>query len=165
MLTTLTKLSPSTVSPSTTKMATRLLLNRTLRPALSLGLTTSLLAIHNQRPMRMDAIPSSNKSFSTTRPERKDRLDPEIIKQLSGGSLSGFAVGLLVSVFSKTLVLLAGIGMLTIQVASRSGLDLVKYLRLRERFQGSRILAALNQHTAFKLSFAIAFAMSAFMSF
>lgn len=139
MLTTLTKLSPSTVSPSATKMATRLLLNRTLRPALSLGLTTSLLAIHNQRPMRMDAIPSSNKSFSTTRPERKDRLDPEIIKQLSGGSLSGmilnpsshifiynhpnthpitgFAVGLLVSVFSKTLVLLAGIGMLTIQVS------------------------------------------------
>ncbi|VBB86827.1 Putative protein of unknown function [Podospora comata] len=120
MLTTLTKLSPSTVSPSTTKMATRLLLNRTLRPALSLGLTTSLLAIHNQRPMRMDAIPSSNKSFSTTRPERKDRLDPEIIKQLSGGSLSGFAVGLLVSVFSKTLVLLAGIGMLTIQVSRLS---------------------------------------------
>ncbi|KAK4668564.1 uncharacterized protein QC764_708475 [Podospora pseudoanserina] len=116
MLTILTKLSPSTVSPSTTKMATRLLLNRTL----SLGLTTSLLAIHNQRPMRMDAIPSSNKSFSTTRPERKDRLDPEIIKQLSGGSLSGFAVGLLVSVFSKTLVLLAGIGMLTIQVSRLS---------------------------------------------
>ncbi|KAK0673921.1 hypothetical protein QBC41DRAFT_104505 [Cercophora samala] len=161
-----------TTTATTTKMATRLLcrhaLRRTALPALSLGLTTSLLAIHNQRPMRMDAItPKSdqNKSFSTTRPERKDRLDSEIVKQLSSGSLSGFVVGLLVSVFSKTLVLLAGIGMLTIQVASRSGLDLVKYLKLRERFQGSRVLAALNQHTAFKLSFAIAFAMSAFMSF
>ncbi|KAK0748574.1 hypothetical protein B0T21DRAFT_407078 [Apiosordaria backusii] len=154
-------------------MATRFLsrhaLRRTTLPALGFGLTSSFIAIHNQRPMRMDALSPSeqnNQSFSTSNsPQRKDRLDPEIIKQLSGGSLSGFVIGLLVSVFSKTLVLLAGIGMLTLQVASRSGLDLIKYLRLRERFQGSRILAALNQHTAFKISFAVAFAMSAFMSF
>ncbi|KAK4176081.1 hypothetical protein QBC36DRAFT_188350 [Triangularia setosa] len=154
-------------------MATRLLCRSafrrtTLPAALGFGLTSSL-AIHNQRPMRMDAIISpsdqNNKQFSTTSPQRKDRLDSEIIRQLSSGSLSGFVAGLLISVFSKTLVLLAGIGMLTIQVASRSGLDLVKYLRLRERFQGSRVLAALNQHTAFKLSFAVAFALSAFMSF
>ncbi|KAK4198150.1 hypothetical protein QBC40DRAFT_179360 [Triangularia verruculosa] len=154
-------------------MATRLLcrtaaFRRTTLPALGFGLTSSLLAIHNQRPLRMDAISPAeqNKSFSsTTKPERKDRLDSEVLRQLSGGSLSGFVAGLLISVFSKTLVLLAGIGMLGLQVASRSGLDLVKYLRLRERFQGSRILAVLNQHTAFKISFAIAFAMSAFMSF
>jgi len=123
---------------------------------------------------------------------------------------SGFFVGLLVSVFSKTLVLLAGIGMVLIQVrlarlmhspspplkvnqpwlmqtvhlltpylvllvgrfglpfcqvAARNGIDLVSTLKLKERANTSRILAMLNQHTAFKLSFAIAFALSAFMSF
>lgn len=31
--------------------------------------------------------------------------------------------------------------------------------------RSSRILATLNQHAAFKLSFAITFALSAFMSF
>jgi hypothetical protein len=126
-------------------------------------------------------------------------------------------VGLLVSVFSKTLVLLAGIGMVIIQVrplsftlvcwsywyfnilhlsypnryskicaplprltsptqnpnwslttpqvAARNGIDLVRYLKLKERASTSRILAMLNQHTAFKLAFAISFALSAFMSF
>jgi hypothetical protein len=132
---------------------------------------------------------------------------------------AGFCAGLLVSVFSKTLVLLAGIGMVIIQVrlissplisplllypracplqqqkpinpsiylvsyprspmqadnlvlhspphqvAARNGIDLVSNLKLKERMRSSRILAALNQHTAFKLSFALAFALSAFMSF
>jgi hypothetical protein len=70
-----------------------------------------------------------------------------------------------VSVFSKTLVLLAGIGMVLIQVAARNGIDIVSYLKLKERASTSRIIALLNQHTAFKFSFAIAFALSAFMSF
>ncbi|KAJ4304018.1 hypothetical protein N0V88_001623 [Collariella sp. IMI 366227] len=55
--------------------------------------------------------------------------------------------------------------MVVIQVAARNGIDLVSYLRLKERANSSRIIAALNQHTAFKLCFAITFALSAFMSF
>lgn len=53
----------------------------------------------------------------------------------------------------------------TFQIAARNGIDLVSYLKLKERANTSRILAALNRHAAFKLSFAIAFALSAFMSF
>lgn len=150
---------------------------------------------------------------------------------------TGFAAGLLVSVFSKTLVLLAGIAMAVIQVrslsnvlsshtilfqrqlqlycflpvlpvryclsqqrprpcpqsihsslilidhhhnkladtypfslhlnqiAARNGIDLVSSLQLKQRLRSSRVLAMLNQHAAFKLSFALAFALSAFMSF
>lgn len=52
-----------------------------------------------------------------------------------------------------------------LQVAARNGIDLVSYLKLKDRAKASRILAALNQHTAFKLSFTIAFGLSAFMSF
>lgn len=118
------------------------------------------------------------------------------------GTAPGFFAGLLVSVFSKTLVLLAGISMLVIQVSSlkfsltifasrqnpqfksaplnmiitltstdrlqvaaRNGIDLVAILKLKERASTSRILAMLDQHTAFKLSFSVAFALSAFMSF
>jgi hypothetical protein len=51
------------------------------------------------------------------------------------------------------------------QIAARNGIDLVSYLRLKDRAKSSRILAALNRHMAFKLSFALAFALSAFMSF
>jgi hypothetical protein len=50
-------------------------------------------------------------------------------------------------------------------VAARNGIDLVSYLKLKERASTSRIVAILNRHTAFKLAFAIAFSLSAFMSF
>ncbi|KAK4039927.1 hypothetical protein C8A01DRAFT_36060 [Parachaetomium inaequale] len=157
----------------TTTPGLRLRLRHAALP-LSLGLTTSLglaAAVHHQRPMQFDSAPavtapSQTRSFSSgQKPKRKDLLDAETVKQLSGGSLAGFFAGLLVSVFSKTLVLLAGIGMVVIQVAARNGIDLVSTLKLKERANTSRVLAMLNQHTAFKLSFALAFALSAFMSF
>ncbi|KAK4143876.1 uncharacterized protein C8A04DRAFT_28447 [Dichotomopilus funicola] len=139
---------------------------------LGLGLTTSLslVAIHQQQPIKFD---SQTRLFSTTTPREEPKkreggnelLNPDTVKQLSGGSLAGFAAGLLVSVFSKTLVLLAGIGMVVIQVAARNGMNLISMFKLKERANTSRILALLNRHTAFKLAFAVAFSLSAFMSF
>jgi len=41
----------------------------------------------------------------------------------------------------------------------------VEQFGLKQRVKSSRILAALNHHAAFKLSFGVAFALSAFMSF
>ncbi|KAL2017291.1 hypothetical protein VTK56DRAFT_2314 [Thermocarpiscus australiensis] len=98
---------------------TRSTLRRTALP-LSLGLTSGLVALHNQRPLRLDSYPSgttqSRSLASGPNQRRTDGLDAETVRQLSGGSLSGFVAGLLVSVFSKTLVLLAGIAMVLIQV-------------------------------------------------
>jgi len=153
------------------------------------GLTSGLVLLHQQPPLRLDAIanaPISRRPFSD-KPgpgQRKDRLDPEVIKQLSGGSLAGFLTGLLVSVFSKTLVLLIGIGIVSIQVlcygpilptpalptdtsqvAARYGIDLVGQFKLRKRVESSRILSALRYNPAFKIAFGVTFALSAFMSF
>ncbi|KAH6636080.1 hypothetical protein F5144DRAFT_600850 [Chaetomium tenue] len=159
---------------TTTTAPTPTLRRLTLRHAalpLGLGLATGLVAVHQQRPMRFDSAAVQQqqaRAYSSKRDrdgDRKELLDGETVKQLSGGSLSGFVAGMLVSVFSKTLVLLAGIGMVLIQVAARNGIDIVSYLKLKERASTSRIVALLNQHTAFKFSFAIAFALSAFMSF
>ncbi|SPQ22716.1 1047f1b0-af9d-4b11-a04a-92d9d6015c09 [Thermothielavioides terrestris] len=114
--------------------------------------------------LRQSALPLTL-GLTTGLVARRELLDAETVKELSGGSLAGFFAGLLVSVFSKTLVLLAGIAMLVIQAAARNGIDLVAYLKLKDRVKSSRVLAALNQHAAFKLSFALAFSLSAFMSF
>lgn len=158
------------VSPS--KMASRILLNsrsslrRTALPVLSIGFTSSLIAIHSQRPMRFDAVAvHAQESRTYSSGKRKDHLDGDVVKQLSSGSLSGFLAGVLISYFSKTLVMLAGITMVALQVASRYGINLVDQLHLRQRVQSSRILTALSRVTVFKLSFAVAFALSAFMSF
>ncbi|KAK4169228.1 putative fun14 family protein [Cladorrhinum sp. PSN259] len=174
------------------KMAASALFTRTLgrggirssplNRAIGLGLTSSTLLLYgihnNQRPMRLDyasSSPASPTSPTVTQvngyaTKRKDRLDPDVIRQLSGGSLSGFVAGLLVSSFSKTLVLLGGIALAILQVTSHyalryGGVNLSQKIRERVPNTTSRILAALNLHMAFKLSFAIAFALSAFMSF
>ncbi|KAM7223585.1 hypothetical protein V8F06_001059 [Rhypophila decipiens] len=140
---------------------------------LSLGAGLAITHASSRQPLRFDSLqtssgyssPVSTRGYASEPPKRKEILDPEVIKQLSSGSLSGFVAGVLVSVFSKTLVLLLGISIVLNQIAKRYGVDLVHTLRLRKYLETSRIMAALRNKTAFKLSFGFCFAMSAFMSF
>ena len=85
--------------------------------------------------------------------------------------------------FSKTLVFLAGVGIIAIevrllanirplcdeltndQIASRYGINLVDTLKLRKRIDSSKILRSLNKNPMFKLSFGVTFALAAFASF
>ncbi|KAI1367820.1 hypothetical protein F5Y08DRAFT_42688 [Xylaria arbuscula] len=134
------------------------------------------LNLHSSRRIRFDSSsPASHSPFSTSGPAfsnaprdggKKDEfLSPELMKQLSGGSVTGFLSGVLVSVFSRTLVLLLGLGVVVVQVAARYGINIVDQLRLRQRLGKSRVLAALEKDPAFKLTFGIFFALSAFTQF
>ncbi|KAI0458353.1 hypothetical protein F5B21DRAFT_500611 [Xylaria acuta] len=110
---------------------------------------------------------TSSPAFSRGGKEKKERevLDPELMRQLSGGSVTGFLSGLLVSVFSRTLVLLLGVSVVIVQVAARYGINIIDQLRLKQRLGKSRVLAALEKDPMFKLSFGLFFALSAFMQF
>ncbi|KAI0166393.1 hypothetical protein GGR57DRAFT_24571 [Xylariaceae sp. FL1272] len=149
---------------------------RTSRLAVGSCLGLSLgVAVSQQPRVRFDGLnaprsgtstfTTSSPAFSSEHKPKKQSLDPELMKQLSGGSVTGFLSGLVISVFSKTLVLLAGVAVVIIQVAARYGIDIVDQLRLKQRLGKSRVLAALEKDPAFKLSFGIAFALSAFMEF
>ncbi|KAI2630599.1 hypothetical protein GGR54DRAFT_161496 [Hypoxylon sp. NC1633] len=146
------------------------LLTRTLVPrhALSAGIVGLSLgagvATFRQPKLRMD-VRETPRAMSSQPPVKKERLDPELLKQLSGGSVTGFVSGVVISIFSRTLVLLLGVSVVVLQVASRYGIDLVRQLKLKQRLGNSRILAALETNPAFKLSFGLFFAMSAFMQF
>lgn len=70
-------------------------LRRSVAPV-TLGLSTGLFLANRQRPMRLDAAPATSRSF-TPAAERtvaasEEWLRPEVIKQLSGGSLAGAAL-------------------------------------------------------------------------
>ncbi|OTB08478.1 hypothetical protein M426DRAFT_7792 [Hypoxylon sp. CI-4A] len=145
------------------------LLTRSLIPRHALGagivglsLGTSMTMLRQPR-LRLDARDTPRPMSS--RPPVKERLDPELLKQLSGGSITGFVSGVIISIFSRTLVLLLGLSVVLIQVASRYGIDLIQQLRLKQRVGKSKILAALDRNPAFKLSFGLFFAASAFMQF
>ncbi|KAI0976039.1 hypothetical protein F4678DRAFT_211800 [Xylaria arbuscula] len=138
-----------------------------------LGLTVGTgVAMRSSPRIHFDSAP-----FSTSSPAfsnaprgnagsgRKESLDSELMKQLSGGSVAGFVSGLLVSVFSRTLVLLFGVSVVLVQVAARYGINILDRLRLRQRLSKSRVLAALERDPAFKLSFGLFFALSALTQF
>ncbi|KKY36407.1 putative fun14 family protein [Diaporthe ampelina] len=155
-------------------MATATLCRGALRRSaapLTLGLSTGLFLAHRQHqrhPMRLDALPASRPgSPATSRAvaDSKDWLDPDVIRQLSGGSLAGFLTGLVVSIFSKTLVLLTGLAIVSVQVASQWGVDLLAVLKIRQRIDSSRVLSSLNRNPTFKLAFGTTFALAAFMHF
>ncbi|KAI1384482.1 uncharacterized protein F4822DRAFT_365122 [Hypoxylon trugodes] len=145
------------------------LLSRTFIPRHAIGagivglsLGTSITTFR-QPKLRLDARETPRPM--STRPPVKEKLDPELLKQLSGGSVTGFVFGVIISIFSRTLVLLLGLSVVIVQVAARYGIDLVQQLKLKQRVGNSRILAALETNPAFKLSFGLFFAMSAFMQF
>ncbi|KAI0480790.1 hypothetical protein GGR56DRAFT_290275 [Xylariaceae sp. FL0804] len=119
------------------------------------------------RRLRMDSLGAPRYSSSGRDPKSGNRggLDPALMKQLSSGSITGFVAGLLVSIFSRTLVLLFGASVVLVQVAKKYGLDIVQQLQLKQRVGNSRILAALEKDPVYTLSFGIFFAASAFMHF
>ncbi|KAI1760149.1 hypothetical protein GGR53DRAFT_102169 [Hypoxylon sp. FL1150] len=80
-----------------------------------LSLGTSM-ATFRQPKLRLDAR-DTPRPMSSRPPTKKEQLDPELLKQLSGGSITGFISGLAISIFSRTLVLLLGISVVVIQVS------------------------------------------------
>ncbi|KAI6087545.1 hypothetical protein F4821DRAFT_105225 [Hypoxylon rubiginosum] len=152
-------------------MSARLLLTRTRAfvprhavgaSIVGLSLGTSM-ATFRQPKLRLDARDTPRPMSS--RPPVKEKLDSELLKQLSSGSVTGFLSGLVISIFSKTLVLLLGVSAVVLQVAARYGIDIIGQLKVKQRLGNSRVLAALEKNPAFKLSFGLFFAMSAFMQF
>ncbi|KAK9772640.1 hypothetical protein AB5N19_04838 [Seiridium cardinale] len=130
-----------------------------------IGLSIGSMLVYRQPKLRMDARAVPHPTTREAAAPPKESLNPEIIRQLSGGSITGFLTGLVISVFSKTLVFLLGVSVIVVQIAAKYGLDLTKQIRLKERLGNSRVLAALERDPAFKLSFGFFFAMSAFMKF
>ncbi|TRX92433.1 hypothetical protein FHL15_006600 [Xylaria flabelliformis] len=120
---------------------------------------------HAHSPLSSDFSTSSPAFSRGDREETSETLNPELMKQLSGGSVTGFLAGMLVSVFSRTLVLLLGVSVVVIQVAAKYGINIIDQLRLKQRLGKSRVLEALEKDPMFKLSFGIFFALSAFMQF
>ncbi|CAK7263691.1 hypothetical protein SEPCBS119000_000611 [Sporothrix epigloea] len=112
-------------------------------------------------PLVMVANEAPATSAQATAGNRNDHglpLNAEVAAEVSKGSV-------LVSTFSKTLVLLVGVAIAAQSLAARAGIDLVKYLHLKERLEKTRVLSFLASNTIFKLAFGTTFALSAFMSF
>ncbi|KAJ4354027.1 uncharacterized protein N0V89_005760 [Didymosphaeria variabile] len=91
--------------------------------------------------------------------------NPRAIRQVSMGSILGVVAGLGVSVFSKPLAVLIGLGIVCIQFLESRGIHLVPYSFLQRRFKETNVRSLIQDNVAFKLSFGATFALAAFAEF
>ncbi|KAI0389858.1 hypothetical protein F5Y17DRAFT_97618 [Xylariaceae sp. FL0594] len=169
-----------TISSSSSSKTTTSSRARSMGIGSCIGVTLATTGLAFRSSTLFDYSSSSSAPFSSSsaaaagfsnssRGKKGDEDDRKanLMKQLSSGSMAGFVTGVLISVFSRTLVLLLGVGVVVVQVAARYGINIVEQLRLKQRLGNnkSRILAALERDPVFKVSFGIFFALSAFFHF
>lgn len=134
--------------------------------------TTAHFALHSRQITHNDSSPASDFSSSAYShgkdakvPLSKDggrSLNPAAIKQISYGGILGLGLGILVSAFSKMLVLVLGLGIVATQMAARRGFNVLPAERLQRYFKNVDVRSAINDNVAFKISFGLLFALTAF---
>lgn len=80
-------------------------------------------------------------------------------------SPTGLVAGLGLATFSKTLVLLVGLLVAGVQTAESYGIHLVPYKTLQSYVKSVDLRSAVQDNAAFKISFGLMFALSAFAEF
>lgn len=92
-------------------------------------------------------------------------LNPAAVKQISLGGMLGLGAGVLLSMFSRMLVLVLGVGIVVWQYAARKGYNIIPVERLQRYAKGVNVRSAIQQNVAFKISFGLVFALTAFGEF
>ena len=79
--------------------------------------------------------------------------------------MTGLVAGLGLSVFSKPLVLLIGLLIAGVQTAESYGIHLIPYRQMQGYVKSIDLRSAVQDNAAFKISFGMMFALSAFAEF
>lgn len=136
--------------------------------------TTAHFALLSRHPTYHDSSPTTSNDFSSSAyshskdakvPLSKDggrSLNPAAIKQISYGGILGLGLGILVSAFSKMLVLVIGLGIVATQMAARRGINVLPIERVQRYVKRVDLRSAINDNVAFKISFGLLFALTAF---
>ncbi|CAK1365802.1 unnamed protein product [Cercospora beticola] len=155
------------------------LFNHTLRTpllfgsaAFGAGLCFAQSKFLYRRPILLDSSPAaiSPKDWSFNQyqndaqvPMVKDgRFNVRSVRQLSSGSIIGLVAGLAISTFSKSLVLIIGLLIAGVQTAESYGIHLIPYKTIGKYVKGVDVRSAVQDNVAFKISFGLMFALSAF---
>ncbi|CAO2649532.1 Nn.00g069170.m01.CDS01 [Neocucurbitaria sp. VM-36] len=91
--------------------------------------------------------------------------NPRAVRQISMGSILGVIGGLGISVFSKPLAVLIGLGIFVLQFVESRGIHIIPYSYLQRRFKSTNVRSLVRDNVAFKLSFGLTFALAAFAEF
>ena len=124
----------------------------------------TLKSSRQQRMLHAEAPPRSFTAENSQKHQHSHN-NARVIRQMSAGSIAGVCGGLAVSVFSKTLAVLIGLAVVTIQALEQRGIHVIPYRRIQRWVRGVNIQSALRENVPFKLCFGTTFALAAVGSF
>ncbi|KAI9897438.1 hypothetical protein N3K66_007294 [Trichothecium roseum] len=114
-----------------------------------------------QTTLRMDAsIPAASGQF---RASSRSRISPKTVQHISSGSIAGFGTGLILTLFSRTLVFICSVLTLSCYVASRYGVNLPRILGMKKLLDRSAVWAKTGKSPYFTASFTLTFVLAAFV--
>ncbi|KAL7787013.1 hypothetical protein V8C37DRAFT_391140 [Trichoderma ceciliae] len=126
----------------------------------SIGTSICYGAFAANSPIRFD----SRQKSPTTQTQHQPLLSPDIIRQLSSGSIVGFSTGLVVSIFSRTLVLIGGVLTACYHLASSYKLGLPRIISFHKFLTEKVPLFKYGTRNGwFVASFALTFVLAAFV--
>ncbi|KAF2128573.1 hypothetical protein P153DRAFT_367689 [Dothidotthia symphoricarpi CBS 119687] len=152
-------------------------LRRGLMLSTPLILSTPLLVyqFRHARPILCDSSPALAKAgnfLDTYTHDAKTPLitqsgaaNPRAIRQISMGSIFGVLGGLGVSLFSKPLAVLIGLGVILVQFIESKGIHIIPTSFLQNRFKSMNVRSMVQDNVAFKMSFGLTFMLAAFAEF
>lgn len=167
--------SPISVLTAVSRPAPRLPSRSVLPLSLGLGLTYAVFPKSNT--IRLDSDPSAPFSTSSSSNGKKSYpssssgggrsdgplgLDPQTVKQITTGSILGLVAGLAVSMFSRTLTILAGASIVFIQYLASKGIRIVPLEKLQKYVKSVNIAKLVQSNPALKVSFGLTFMLAAF---
>ncbi|KAH7144659.1 hypothetical protein B0J13DRAFT_555742 [Dactylonectria estremocensis] len=117
----------------------------------------------NRRAIQCDTHPLAASSPSRQRRPSPVDLSPEVVSQLSSGSVLGFGTGLVLALFSRTLALLSGLFAISLHIASRYGYDVSRMLGIRKLLDGNALWEKSKGRPWFTVSFLMTFLLAAFV--
>ncbi|KND92829.1 hypothetical protein TOPH_02572 [Tolypocladium ophioglossoides CBS 100239] len=139
---------------------------RTARFFAAGGVYVGAAMLSNPRvPLRLDSgQPVTARSRQRQQPPGSS-LSPQLVRQVSSGSLAGFAAGFFVALFSRTLVFLGGLLAVSLHIASCWGLGVPRLAGInQQRWPGLSSVGRLGADNPwFTSSFALTFILAAFV--
>lgn len=171
--------SPISIVTTAARPSPRFLSPRAILPlGLSLGLSYTLLPTKSH--IRFDDAPFSSTSKSSFGGRNNSpsssggsgssgggpfNLDPSTVRQITTGSIIGLVAGLAVSMFSRTLTVLIGLGVVTVQYLSSKGIKIIPAEKIQRYVKSVDVKKLVQSNPALKISFGVTFMLAAFGSF
>ncbi|TGZ83320.1 hypothetical protein EX30DRAFT_317432 [Ascodesmis nigricans] len=105
-----------------------------------------------------------SKPMAPPPPQDLRGFSPIVYRQVSTGSFLGVALGLLVSRFGKVFAIIAGAGLVLVEVLARQGIEVIPWDKVKGWVDEVEVRRMVTENMAFKIAFCASFGIAVFFA-